>query len=273
MMSVVIAQSGTLLADHLHALHVAVAVVGAAHRLQDAAGARLQRQVDVLAQARQLGMRGDQPLAHVLGMRARVADALDALAPRRRGPAASAKSMRSSLRQVAPVGVHVLAEQRHLLDAVGGQRLDLARRCRPARGSPRARASTARCSRSRRSCSRRRSAPTPGTGARASSAGRRGSPRTRSSPAPSGRRTGGTRRACRSGPGRTRRPRTGTARRPGPSATATSSRPRPTTRFGSSDFSRLASPRLPISRLSADSRIEHVLKRIRSAPSRSAASS
>ena len=66
MMSVVIAQSGTL-ADHLHALHVALAVVGAAHRLQDAARARLQRQVDVLAEARQLGVRGDQARARPSG--------------------------------------------------------------------------------------------------------------------------------------------------------------------------------------------------------------
>ena len=74
---------------------------------------------------------------------------------------------------------------------------------------------------------------------------------------------------------------------PGPKATSTNGNcsntwslsdcdqqpPTPTTRFGSSLFSRLASPRLPTSRLSADSRIEQVLKRIRSAPSRSPASS
>src|SRR3954462_11694470 len=48
--------------------------------------------------------------------------------------------------------------------------------------------------------------------------------------------------------------------------------PMPTTRAGSSLFSRLASPRCPSSRLSAFSRIEQVLKRIRSAAARSSAS-
>ena len=70
---------------------------------------------------------------------------------------------------------------------------------------------------------------------------------------------------------------------PGPKATSTNGNssntcslsdcdqqpPMPITRSGSSAFSRLASPRWPTSRLSAFSRIEQVLKRIRSAPSRS----
>ena len=73
---------------------------------------------------------------------------------------------------------------------------------------------------------------------------------------------------------------------PGPKATSTNGNssktrsfidcdqqpPIPTTRSGSSLFSRLASPRCPTSRLSAFSRIEQVLKRIRSAPARSPAS-
>src|SRR5215213_11656191 len=46
----------------------------------------------------------------------------------------------------------------------------------------------------------------------------------------------------------------------------------PITRCGSSAFSRLASPRWPTRRLSAFSRIEQVLNRIRSAPARSPAS-
>src|SRR3954468_18099803 len=73
---------------------------------------------------------------------------------------------------------------------------------------------------------------------------------------------------------------------PGPNATSTNGKrsktssfsdcaqqpPTPTTRSGFSDFSRLASPRCPMRRLSAFSRIEQVLKRIRSASPRSAAS-
>ena len=45
------------LADHRHPVEVALAAVGAAHGLQDAARARLEREVDVLAHARQLGVR------------------------------------------------------------------------------------------------------------------------------------------------------------------------------------------------------------------------
>src|SRR3954454_15997441 len=73
---------------------------------------------------------------------------------------------------------------------------------------------------------------------------------------------------------------------PGPNATSTNGNisntwsfrdcdqqpPIPITRSGSSVFSRLASPRWPTRRLSAFSRIEQVLKRIRSAPARSPAS-
>ena len=73
---------------------------------------------------------------------------------------------------------------------------------------------------------------------------------------------------------------------PGPNATSTNGNrwktssltdcaqqpPTPTTRSGSSDFSRFASPRWAMKRLSADSRIEQVLKRIRSAAERSATS-
>ena len=73
---------------------------------------------------------------------------------------------------------------------------------------------------------------------------------------------------------------------PGPNATSTNGNisntwsfsdcdqqpPIPITRSGSSPLRRLASPRCPTSRLSAFSRIEQVLKRIRSASSRSGAS-
>ena len=70
---------GDVLADQRHPVHVAAAVVGAPHALEDRAGARLERQVDVLAERRQLGMGADHVLLHVLRVRAGVADALDPL--------------------------------------------------------------------------------------------------------------------------------------------------------------------------------------------------
>ena len=68
-----------VLADQRHAVEEALARVGAAHPLQHRRGARLQRQVDVLAHARQLGVGADDVLLHVGGVRARVADAVEAL--------------------------------------------------------------------------------------------------------------------------------------------------------------------------------------------------
>ena len=80
--------------------------------------------MDVLAERFALRVGQDHVLAHVLGVRARVADALDALDgvhPAQelgeRHPVVAA--------QVAPVGVHVLAEQRDLPHAVAGEALDL----------------------------------------------------------------------------------------------------------------------------------------------------
>ncbi len=103
---------GDVLADQRDAVEVALAVVGAAHRPEDARGAGLQRQVDVLAESTQLGVGADHILAHVLGVRAGVADALDALDRVERaqqlGEAAAGRT------QVAPVGVDVLPEQRDL---------------------------------------------------------------------------------------------------------------------------------------------------------------
>ena len=80
--------------------------------------------MDVLAERRQLGVGADHVLAHVLRMGARVADPLDALD---RVHARQQLGERDPLllRQVAPVAVHVLAQQGHLAHAVRGQRLDL----------------------------------------------------------------------------------------------------------------------------------------------------
>ena len=140
MMSVVSAHVRHVLADHGHPVEVALPVVGAPHRLEDAARSGLERQVDVLAHARQLGVRAQHVLLHVLGVRARVADAVDAL--HRVGQREQLREGRLlALGQVAAVGVHVLAQQRHLGDAVGRQALELVvqlaggpRRLAPARG-------------------------------------------------------------------------------------------------------------------------------------------
>ena len=129
MMSVVIADIGDVLADQRDAVEIALAVVGAAHRLQDAARAGLQRQVDVLADARQLGVGANHVLAHVLGMGARVADALDAVERIERVQQLGEAARAAVGAQVAPVGVDVLPEQR-----------DLAHALAPTSGGPRRRA-------------------------------------------------------------------------------------------------------------------------------------
>ena len=77
MMSVPSARSGIAPRSSLDEREVALAVVRAAHRLQDPARARLQRQVDVLADGVALGHRRDHRLAEVLRVRAREADPLD----------------------------------------------------------------------------------------------------------------------------------------------------------------------------------------------------
>src|SRR4051812_25415174 len=112
-----------VLADQRDAVHEALAPVGPAHALEDLRAAGLQREVDVLRDVRELGMRADHVLGHVRGMRARVADALDP-SDRRDG----VEELREAARprtQAGPVAVDVLAEQRHLLDAVLRELLDL----------------------------------------------------------------------------------------------------------------------------------------------------
>ena len=76
--------------------------------------------MDVLAQRRQLSVRADHVLAHVLGMGTRVTDPVDAADRielleqlRERSP--------SLTRKVAAVGVDVLAEQGDLANALGRQ--------------------------------------------------------------------------------------------------------------------------------------------------------
>ncbi len=112
---------GDVLADQRDPVHVALTVVGAAHPLEDRAGARLQRQVDLLAERRQLGVGADHVLLHVLGVRAGVADPLDALDRVDPGQQLG-EADPAVLRQLAAVAVDVLPQQRHLAHAVGGER-------------------------------------------------------------------------------------------------------------------------------------------------------
>ena len=123
MMSVVSAQSGHVLADQRDAVEEALAAVGAAHPLEHARGARLQRQVDVLADGLELGVGADDVLGHVRRVRARVADALDAVdrvdRVQQLGELARLRA------QARAVGVDVLAEQRDLAHALGGEHAHL----------------------------------------------------------------------------------------------------------------------------------------------------
>ncbi len=75
----------------------------------------------MLAQAGQLGVRQHDVLAHVLRVRRGVAQPLDALDPIERAQQQrEAHGLRTAGAQITPVGVDVLAEQRHLAHAVAG---------------------------------------------------------------------------------------------------------------------------------------------------------
>ena len=106
-------------------LEVALGRVAAVHAGQRAVTPRLQRQVQVLAHARALRHRRDRVGAKVLGVRRRVADALDAVD--RVDGAEQVGELRAVLpgAEIAAVGVHVLAEQRELDHTVAGELLDL----------------------------------------------------------------------------------------------------------------------------------------------------
>ena len=85
--------------------------------------------MDVLAERLAFRVGQDHVLAHVLGVRARVADALDALDGVH--PAQELGERQPILSaEVAPVGVHVLAKERDLADAVAGKPLDLGQQLR-----------------------------------------------------------------------------------------------------------------------------------------------
>ena len=107
----------------LEPLHVALRGVAAPHGPQHAIAPRLQGQVQLLADLGRLGHGLDRLGPQVLGVRAGEAHAPDALD----GTDGTEQigEQRSSLRDVATVGVHVLAEQRHLGHAAAGEELHL----------------------------------------------------------------------------------------------------------------------------------------------------
>ena len=120
MMSVPIARSGNRGSEAVDERQVALARVGAAHRLQNPRRARLERQVHVLADGVALGHGRDDRVAEVLRVRAREADALDPL-DRVDGAQELAEIRADVGRQVAAPGVDVLAEERDLAHAVRGE--------------------------------------------------------------------------------------------------------------------------------------------------------
>ncbi len=111
-------------------LEVPVGRVAAVHQRQHAIAARLQRVVQVLAHRRCGRHRREGVGTHVLGVGAGVADAADArhrahlaqqFGEQRTQPGLVVALLARRQLQVASVAVHVLAEQRHLRDPVGGE--------------------------------------------------------------------------------------------------------------------------------------------------------
>src|SRR5256886_9746600 len=95
--------------------------VAALHGGEHAVGSRLHRQVDVRRKLRQLGVRVYQPLCELARMRGGIADVLQG----------ELADVMQKLREIGPravgraaPGIHVLAEQRHLLYPLGGHGRD-----------------------------------------------------------------------------------------------------------------------------------------------------
>ena len=99
--------------------------VAPVHARERSVAARLQRQVQVLAQRRALGHRRDRLGPEILRVRRGEADAFDAVDRVDGAQQVGEFGPVLARAEVAAVGVHVLAEQRDLGDAVGGERLDL----------------------------------------------------------------------------------------------------------------------------------------------------
>ena len=90
--------------------------------------------MEVFAHRRVLGHRGERLRSHVLRMRAREAHAADAvdrpdrvqqIGEQRSEPGRRVAALAGGELQITAVAVHVLAQQRHLGDAFGGELLDL----------------------------------------------------------------------------------------------------------------------------------------------------
>ncbi len=103
---------------------VALLRVRAAHRLEDARRAGLQRQVHLLTDGVAFGHRRDHRLTEVFRVRAREADALDPV-DRVAGAQQLTELGRDLGQQVASPRVDVLSQQRHLLDALRRELRDL----------------------------------------------------------------------------------------------------------------------------------------------------
>ena len=98
--------------------------VAAVHRLEDAVGAGLHRQMQLRHQRRQVAVRGDEIVVHVARMAGAVAQPRDA--GNVREPLHQPAERRgAAVRVLAVIGVDVLAEQRDLADAGIGQTLRL----------------------------------------------------------------------------------------------------------------------------------------------------
>ena len=114
--SVVSTSSGHGLPQSVGQTEVAVPVVAATHRLEDAVVAGLHRQVQVLAHRFEVGERPDQPGRDVLGMRGHEADAGESRHVSQRLEQVG-EVLRPGESRFPAVGVHVLAEQRHFAHA------------------------------------------------------------------------------------------------------------------------------------------------------------
>ena len=113
-MSVVIEMPGTVVAHAVDEIEVRLARVAASHHVQDPGRARLDGQMEVLADLRQVRHRAQQPIGDVPRMRTGESDALDpwTVVDRFEQPGEVARRVVGGL-----VVIHDLPEQLHFLEA------------------------------------------------------------------------------------------------------------------------------------------------------------
>ena len=120
---------GHAVADPLDDAAIAIHRVAAAHGLEHGVVAALEGDVEVLAHLGQLGAGVDQPLGEVAGVAGGEANPLHTLdvmdAVQQVGEGVLAPPLGGDARQVAAVGIDVLAQQGDLLETAGGQPLHL----------------------------------------------------------------------------------------------------------------------------------------------------